>query len=83
MNQKGVPSLSSLAKTIVIHGLYEHYKGFHYRVLAIAHHTETLEELVIYQALYEEERVWARPVTMFLENVTIDGKILPRFKKIK
>ncbi len=79
MNPKKPPPLSSLAKTIVINGLYQHYKGFQYKVLTIANHSETLEELVVYRALYGEERVWVRPVTMFLENVMVDGESKPRF----
>jgi hypothetical protein len=81
MNQKIPPPLSPLAKTIVINGLYEHYKGLRYKVLAVARHSETLEELVVYQALYGEEGVWVRPLSMFLENVVIDGKPHPRFKQ--
>lgn len=82
MNPKVAPSLSPLSKTILIDSLYEHYKGLRYKVLAVACHTETLEELVVYQALYGEKRIWVRPATMFLEYVTIDGKSLPRFKLI-
>jgi hypothetical protein len=63
--------------------MYEHYKGFRYKVLAIARHSETLEELVVYQALYEEEGVWVRPLTMFLENVIIDEKPQPRFRLVQ
>ena len=83
MNSEALPPLSLLAKTIIINGLYEHYKGFRYKVLAVARHSETLEELIVYQALYGEEGVWVRPLTMFLENVTIDGKPQPRFKLIQ
>lgn len=82
MNPKAPLSWSSLAKNIIINGLYEHYKGFRYKVLAIAHHSETLEELVVYQALYGEQEVWVRPLAMFLESVTIDGKSQSRFKPI-
>ncbi len=59
---------------------YEHYKNRRYKILAIARHSETLEELVVYQALYGEGEVWTRPVTMFLETVLIEGNVLPRFK---
>ena len=77
-----MPPWSSLAKTILINGMYEHYKGFHYKVLAIARHSETLEELVVYQALYGEEGIWVRPLAMFLENVITDEKTQPRFRLI-
>lgn len=81
MDQKPLPPLSALARTLVIDGLYEHYKGLPYRVLAVARHSETLEELVVYQALYGEQGIWVRPLVMFLENVTINGKSQARFKK--
>ena len=83
MNKEILPPWSSLAKTIIINGMYEHYKGFRYKVLAIARHSETLEELVVYQALYGEEGVWVRPLAMFLENVIIDEKPQPRFRLVQ
>jgi hypothetical protein len=63
-------------------GLYQHYKGNHYLVLAEAKHSETLEPMVVYISLYEnpESQVWVRPKTMFLEEVEIDGKKVPRFR---
>lgn len=65
-------------------GLYQHYKGKNYIVLDVARHSETLEWLVVYECLYEnpEGKIWVRPMGMFLENVTIDGKEVPRFKYI-
>lgn len=80
MNPKEPPPLSPLAKTIVVGALYEHYKDLLYKVLYVARHSETLEELVVYQQQYGTKDVWVRPLTMFLENVTIDGKSQPRFK---
>lgn len=68
--------------SLVIGGKYEHYKGKPYRVLAVAKHSETLEEMVVYQQMYGEEGVWVRPLDMFLENVEMDGKAIPRFKYI-
>ena len=63
-------------------GVYEHYKGGKYRVLGVAKHSETLEDLVVYEALYENEisKLWARPLQMFLEEVEIDCKQVPRFR---
>ena len=65
-------------------GTYQHYKGMKYLVLGVAKHSETLEDLVVYVTLYENERssMWVRPLKMFTENVTIDGKSIPRFKKL-
>ena len=69
-------------------GKYQHYKGNFYEVIGVAHHSETLEELVVYKALYLHEKygqdsLWVRPKAMFLENVVIDGKEIPRFKAME
>ncbi|MBQ5615230.1 MAG: DUF1653 domain-containing protein [Peptococcaceae bacterium] len=59
---------------------YRHYKGNLYKTLYIAKHTETEEPLAIYQALYGEHGIWARPLAMFLDEVTLpDGSVVPRF----
>lgn len=63
-------------------GRYRHFKGNEYEVLFTATHTESEEELVIYKALYGEGKVWARPVSMWLETVERDGKIIRRFEFI-
>ncbi|WP_447748037.1 DUF1653 domain-containing protein [Pseudomonas nicosulfuronedens] len=60
-------------------GLYRHYKGQEYRVLAVARHSETEEDLVIYQALYGEFGLWVRPLSMFTEAVEVNGERVPRF----
>ena len=64
-------------------GKYEHYKGKQYEVIGVAKHSETLEELVVYRALYGEHSLWVRPLNMFLETVEIEGKKIPRFKFIE
>lgn len=64
-------------------GIYRHYKGNLYQVLHTARHSETKETLVVYRALYGDYGVWVRPLTMFCESVTIDGKTLPRFEFVK
>lgn len=61
---------------------YRHFKGKEYLVLHIAKHSETEEELVVYQALYGEMGIWVRPLSMFLEKVERDGKLLNRFEEI-
>jgi hypothetical protein len=63
-------------------GLYRHYKGNAYRVVGQARHSETLEPLVVYQALYGERGLWVRPAAMFTETVEVGGKRLPRFERI-
>lgn len=65
-------------------GRYRHYKGKFYEVIGTVRHSETLEELVLYKALYDssefgKDQLWVRPLKMFLENVEIDGKLIPRF----
>jgi hypothetical protein len=60
-------------------GLYRHYKGHEYRVLGLARQSETLETLVVYQALYGEHGLWVRPQAMFLESVNHGGRTVPRF----
>lgn len=66
-------------------GIYKHYKGKKYKVLGVAKHSETLEDLVVYKALYENElsKLWVRPLDMFNEQVEIDGKLVKRFVKIE
>ncbi len=68
-------------------GKYQHYKGKCYEVIGVARDSETLEELVIYRALYDSEEfgrnaLWARPKKMFLEKVHVDGKEVPRFRRV-
>ena len=64
-------------------GIYEHYKGNQYEVVGIAKHSETLEELVVYRALYGEFGLWVRPLDMFVEDVEINGNCVSRFRFIK
>jgi cyclomaltodextrinase / maltogenic alpha-amylase / neopullulanase len=66
-------------------GRYKHYKGKVYEVIGVARHTETLESLVVYKALYDSpefgpEALWVRPLAMFLEKVAVDGKEVARFE---
>ncbi len=65
-------------------GVYQHYKGQKYLVLALAKHSESLEELVVYVSLYEnpECQVWVRPAKMFFEDVEFEGKLVPRFRLV-
>ena len=61
---------------------YRHFKGNLYRVLHIAKHSETLEEMVVYQAMYGDRDIWVRPKAMFEEVIERDGKTLRRFEPI-
>jgi hypothetical protein len=63
-------------------GKYRHYKGNFYNVIGVAKHSETLEELVVYESLYAnpEGKLWVRPKHMFIEEVEIGGKKVPRFE---
>ena len=63
-------------------GKYQHYKGREYEVIGTAKHSETLEELVVYRALYGEGQIWARPLKMFMEEVEREGKKVPRFSLV-
>ena len=69
-------------RTLKIGKKYRHFKGNEYLVMHIAKHSETLEELVVYQALYGEMGVWVRPLDMFLEQVEVDGQMVNRFEEI-
>ena len=64
-------------------GRYRHFKGMEYEVLGVARHSETLEEMVVYRALYGEGGLWVRPAAMFLETVEREGKIFPRFTYVE
>ena len=61
---------------------YKHFKGNIYRVLHIAKHSETHEDMIVYQAMYGERGIWVRPKTMFEETIERDGKIIRRFEEI-
>jgi len=63
-------------------GKYRHFKGGEYQVLCVARHSETLEPMVVYQALYGERGIWVRPAAMWNEPVERDGCSGPRFTPI-
>ena len=63
-------------------GKYEHYKKLSYEVLGVVRHSETLEKLVLYKALYGDHGMWVRPLEMFKENVVIEGREVPRFRYV-
>lgn len=63
-------------------GKYKHYKGGFYKVLGIVKHSETLEDLVLYETLYEnpKSKLWVRPLKMFSEKIELNGKMVSRFE---
>lgn len=61
-------------------GIYRHFKGNRYELIDIAYHSETLEPMVVYRALYGEGKLWVRPLNMWFETVERDGFVQPRFK---
>lgn len=63
-------------------GKYRHFKGNCYEVIGIAHHSETMEELVVYRALYGEQGLWVRPAAMWTETVERDSYHGPRFQYV-
>lgn len=72
--------------SMVTPGVYRHYKGGTYRVLGVARNTETGEETVVYESLYDASdypagSLWARPLAMFLETVEVGGAAVPRFAR--
>jgi len=63
-------------------GLYRHYKGGLYEVIDMVRHSETLEPMTLYRALYGARGLWVRPAAMFAESVEIDGQRQPRFMRL-
>ena len=62
---------------------FRHFKGNHYRLEGFAKHTETLEDMVVYRALYGEYGLWVRPAKMFFETIERDGKRIKRFALVE
>jgi hypothetical protein len=76
MNDQDLPPLEETPT-----GLYRHYKGGMYEVIGTARHSETLEAMTVYRALYGAHGLWVRPAAMFSEQVVIDGLLQPRFQR--
>ena len=64
-------------------GIYRHYKGNLYELIDIANHSETLEKMVLYRALYGEDELWVRPISMWDEIVEVDGRKVKRFELVE
>lgn len=74
--------------TKILPGKYRHYKGKFYEVIDTVIHSETLERMVVYRALYKsedfpEDQLWVRPEKMFREKIIVEGKEVPRFELVK
>ena len=69
-------------KYAIVPGKYRHYKGNEYEVLGMALHSETLEEMVVYKALYGDGGIWVRPASMWDEEVEVAGTTIKRFSYI-
>ncbi|MDO5440072.1 MAG: DUF1653 domain-containing protein [Erysipelotrichaceae bacterium] len=63
-------------------GKYKHFKGNYYEVIALAKHSETLEDMVVYKALYGEQGMWVRPASMWNEEVEVDDVKVKRFEYV-
>jgi hypothetical protein len=70
------------AACVVAPGRYRHYKGDEYEVLDMARHSENLEAMVVYRALYGQRGLWVRPAAMFVETVQVNGISVPRFARV-
>ena len=64
-------------------GIYKHFKGNLYEVLFTARHSETMEDMVVYKALYGDGQIWTRPLSMWNEEVERDGKRFKRFEFVE
>ncbi|MBU0727940.1 DUF1653 domain-containing protein [Patescibacteria group bacterium] len=69
-------------KSLIRAGVYKHYKGGIYKVISIAKHSETKEDMVVYKSLDKEHQLWVRSLKMFTEMVEVEGGKVPRFQKI-
>ena len=63
--------------------VFRHYKGNKYAVVGVAQHSETLGKMVVYKALDTNDQLWVRPYNMFFEKIYVDGKVVPRFRRVK
>jgi len=67
----------------VVGETYRHFKNKNYKIVAIAHHSETLEDYVVYQALYGQQEIWVRPAAMWNETIERNGRTFQRFTLIE
>ncbi|MGE5381734.1 MAG: DUF1653 domain-containing protein [Methylocystaceae bacterium] len=72
-----------IERSLNIGGKYRHFKGNEYRVLFLAKHSETEEDMVVYQALYGDRLIWVRPLSMFLDQKEVNGALVDRFTELE
>lgn len=77
-----MPTATEHSSQEITPGIYQHFKGNQYQVVDIARHSESLDEHVVYKALYGEFGLWVRPLPMFAETIERDGKRIERFRRI-
>lgn len=73
-------NITNIEEKTLKKGIYRHFKGNKYELIYIAKHSETLEEMVVYKALYGEGGIWVRPLSMWNEDVIHEGKSVKRFE---
>ena len=71
-----------MSESLIIGGIYRHFKGNLYKVLHIAKHSETEALMVVYQKLYGDHDIWVRPLEMFLDYKEVDGNLVKRFEEV-
>ena len=83
--KRQLPIIAMTSNREIKLGIYRHHKGMKYRVLGVAKHSETLEDLVVYEALYDNKvsKIWVRPLEMFLDKIEKDGKLINRFEFVE
>lgn len=76
--------MSQQYESVKLGCIYQHYKGAQYRVHAVVRHSESLEQLVMYECLYPNDlgQMWVRPLSMFLQMIDVDGVQTPRFRRL-
>ncbi len=85
MQATDVQAVNELVHQVKVGGIYQHYRGDKYKVLAVSRHSEDLSWYVVYEALYDNpvSKTWHRPLAMFLEETEVNGVRTPRFKLVK
>ncbi len=80
----GAHEQDQLAQSVKVGGIYQHYRGDMYKVIAVSRHSEDLSWYVVYEALYDNpvSKIWHRPLAMFLEETDVNGVRMPRFKLV-